>query len=101
MMNDQLLEEMSDVCHEEWVKWSKNISKELYVIKDILKKDIDFSKEHGYENNEAKEMLEKIESRLERWESLWVPYNQLSEEMKSSDRAYAEKMLNLAENHYK
>ncbi len=96
-MKNQILEDMSDICHQEWMSWSKDISKELYVMLDVLKKDIEFYKEKGVENKEAIELAEKIEKRIKRWESLWIPYEELSEEMKDSDRAYAKKMLDIAE----
>ena len=35
----------------------------------------------------------QAKERLERWESLWIPYEELSEEMKESDRVYAERVL--------
>lgn len=81
---------------QEWVKWSKNISKELYVVIEVLKRDIEFYEENSNENKEAIELVEQLENRLKRWESLWIPYDELSEEMKDSDRAYARKMLDLA-----
>ena len=95
-MNDRVIEDMADVCHEEWVKWSKNISKELNMAIDVLKKDIEFSRENGVENKEAIELVEKFESRLERWGALWIPYGELTEEMKDADRKYALKMFDIA-----
>ena len=95
-MSNQLLEEMSEICHDEWVKWSKNISKELNEAIGVMKKDIRFFEENGAENKEAIELVQKLESRLERWGKLWIPYEELSEEMKDSDRKYAQKMLDLA-----
>jgi hypothetical protein len=96
-MTNQVLEDMADICHQEWMSWSKNISKELYVILEVLKKDIEFYEENGIENKEAVELVEKLEKRLGRWEGLWIPYEELSEEMKDSDRVYAKKMFDLAE----
>ncbi len=95
-MKNQVIENMSEVCHEEWMDWSKDISEELYIIVDVLKKDIEFFRENGVENKEAIELVLKLESRLERWESLWVPYDELSEEMKDADREYVIKMYNVA-----
>lgn len=96
-MTDKLLEDMADICHQEWMSWSKNISKELYEIIAVLKKDIEFYRENGAENKEAVELVEQLENRLERWEGLWIAYDELSEEMKDADRVYARKMLDLAE----
>lgn len=99
-MSDQLLEDMSEICHDEWVSWSKNISEELNEAIDVLKKDIQFFNENGVDNKEASELIQKLESRLERWEKLWIPYADLSEEMKDSDRKYARKMLDLAKREF-
>lgn len=87
---------MAEVCHEEWVAWSKSISTEFNNIIDVLKKDIEFYEEKGEENKEAIELLEKLELRLERWADLWVPYEELSEEMKDMDREYAIRMFDIA-----
>lgn len=95
-MTDQIIEDMADVCHQEWEKWSQNISKELAIVIEVLKKDIEFSKDNGVENKEAIELVQKLESRLERWGALWIPYEDLSEEMKDADRKYAQKMFDIA-----
>ena len=100
-MENQVIEDMADVCHKEWMEWSKNISKELNLVIDQLKKDIEFSKENGVENKEAIELVEKLESRLERWGGLWIPYDELSEEMKDADRKYALKIFDIAKESFK
>ena len=100
-MKDQVIENMSEVCHEEWMGWSKDISKELYVVVDVLKKDIEYFRENGVENKNAIDLVQKLESRLERWESLWIPYDELTEEMKDADREYAIKMYHLAKERLK
>lgn len=95
-MGNQVIEDMAEICHEEWMAWSKSVSKELNLTIEILKKDIEFFKENDIENKEAIELVQKLESRLERWQSLWIPYDELSEEMKDADREYAEKMFKVA-----
>lgn len=87
---------MADVCHEEWVKWSRNISNELTLAINTLKKDIELLEENGMENKGAIELVQKLESRLERWGALWISYEELSEEMKDADRKYAIKMYEIA-----
>ena len=87
---------MADVCHEEWVKWSRNISNELTLAINTLKKDIELLEENGMENKGAIELVQKLESRLERWGALWISYEALSEEMKDADRKYAIKMYEIA-----
>ena len=59
----ELLEKLSEVEHDQWMEWSKAVSKEV-----------------------GKE-------RQDRWAKLWVPYEDLSEEMKEADRKYARKVL--------
>lgn len=99
-MDDKILEDMSDICHQEWMSWSQNISKELNIVIDVLKKDIEFFENNDIEHKEAIEILDKLEYRLERWEKLWIPYEELSEEEKDSDRKYALKMFNIAKKEF-
>jgi hypothetical protein len=64
---DKLREELSELEHDQWVKWSKELAKKE-----------DLSKE-----------------RLERWEKDWVNYNKLDEETKDFDREWADKVLKI------
>ncbi|MHA1167238.1 MAG: hypothetical protein ACTSRU_05410 [Candidatus Hodarchaeales archaeon] len=59
-----LIEQLADLEHKQWMEWSKDIAHEV------------------------------SESRRERWKKLWVPYSELNEEMKDSDREYARRVLN-------
>lgn len=95
-MADQVIENMAEICHEEWMTWSKDVSKDLNLAVEMLKNDIELLKEKDIGNKEAFELVQKLESRLERWQALWIPYDELSEEMKDADRVYAEKMFNVA-----
>jgi hypothetical protein len=61
----KLLEWLSDMEHEQWMAWSRNIA-----------------------NSEALTV-----SRLQRWKKLWKPYNKLTVEQKEQDREWAEKIL--------
>jgi bifunctional non-homologous end joining protein LigD len=65
----ELLEELSELEHEQWMKWSK----------DVAKKE-DISPE-----------------RLERWKEYWKPYDKLPEDVKDDDREWAEKVLKLVQ----
>ena len=60
-----ILEKLANLEHQQWVKWSQDISS-----KEIL-------------SNE----------RLTRWRNLWCEYRFLSEEMKEFDREWARKVL--------
>lgn len=61
----QLIEDMADLEHQQWMFWSKDIAK--------------------------KEKLSK--ERLNRWKKLWKPYSQLTEQEKEQDRVWARKVL--------
>ncbi len=62
---DDLLEKLAEIEHEQWVEWSKSIAPEV------------------------------DEDRRVRWKNLWVPYSELSEDMKEEDRKYARKVLKI------
>jgi hypothetical protein len=61
-------EELASLEHDQWIEWSKTIAHQ-----EILSQD-----------------------RVERWKSCWVPYADLSEEMKEHDRKWARKVADLA-----
>ena len=103
MRNENILEEASKLCHDEWISWTKNLSWELNETVYVLKNNVQYLQEEGDEKNKNKvikenfELIDKITNRLERWESLWKPYEDLTEEMKEKDRIYARKILELSE----
>lgn len=90
-LEHELLEKLASLEHEQWCDWSKAISEDYKKLLDI----IDFL----VENSEMKIPLRnKIflitqYQRLIRWKDLWIPYNELSDELKESDREYAKKVL--------
>lgn len=58
------IERIAEIEHEQWIAWSKDIAK-----------------------------TENIKSaRLERWQQLWRPYSELTEEEKELDREWARKV---------
>ena len=61
----ELIERLAELEHEQWINWSKNIV-------------------------ESESISEK---RKRRWQKLWCPYNELSEEMKNLDREWARKVV--------
>jgi hypothetical protein len=69
MRMTKLLEKLAALEHEQWISWSMNIV---------------HSESISYE-------------RLERWQKLWIPYEQLTEEQKEQDRAWARKALAIME----
>jgi hypothetical protein len=64
---DILIEKLSELEHEQWMQWSKDISK-----KEDLSQD-----------------------RLNRWKNYWVDYSKLKEDVKEQDRKWAIKVLKI------
>ena len=63
----ELLERLAELEHEQWVHWSKALA-----------------------------MQENIsEERRKRWEQYWVPYSDLPEDVKESDRRWARRILEI------
>ena len=62
-----VIDRISKIIHEAWMEWTKSISDIEYFDQLILKVD--------------------------RWEELWVPYEQLSDAMKEKDREWARKII--------
>ena len=67
--DEYLLEELAALEHQQWIAWSQTIA--------------------------ANETI-SVE-RLMRWQSLWVPYNELSEADKESDRSWAKGVIAVIE----
>ena len=62
-MDDAILERLAEVEHEQWMAWSQSVASEVSA------------------------------ERRQRWQSCWVPYEDLPEEMKELDRLWARRML--------
>ena len=67
-MKEELIEKLAELEHKQWMEWSQ----------DIVRKEKHLS-----------------QKRFLRWTSLWVPYQELSEEMKEEDRKWAKKVLEI------
>jgi len=72
----RLVELLADLEHQQWEFWSKAIASHLTTSGNIE---------------------EALQKKVERWKTLWVPYTQLSEKEKDSDRVWAEKVLQAIE----
>ena len=64
---NQLIEKLADLEHNQWWEWSRELSR--------------------------KEKLSK--ERLDRWDKLWTFYKFLSEKLKEQDRIYARKVVDI------
>ena len=67
----ELIEWLADLEHQQWWTWSQSVA--------------------------SKNNL-RIET-IERWKKLWVPYLNLSEEMKEHDRRWARKVIEVIKKH--
>ena len=76
MPEDELLENLAKIEHEQWVEWSKELSKKIL-----------------YSFNLPSEIPKEIREKLQNWSNLWIPYSELTEEMKEIDRKYARKVI--------
>jgi len=70
MKPNTILEKLADLEHEQWIEWSKSVAPEV------------------------------SETRKERWKKYWIPYSDLTEEVKDQDRKYAKKVLKILEEHF-
>ena len=77
----ELLEKLSDLEHEQWMKWSKTI------IEQTMKTD-------GQTNDNAI-IGERIWEKKSRWEKVWIPYSELDEPTKEHDRKWARKVIEI------
>lgn len=84
---DELLEQLSALEHDQWIHWSKSVS-------DSIGKLIELIDEDNLSSEDA-EFVESQKSRLARWESYWVDYEELSEKVKEQDREYARKTIEI------
>lgn len=65
LRNPELLEDLAALEHRQWRHWAENIADEEEI----------------------------SDERWERWESLFVPYQELPEDVKESDREWAREVL--------
>lgn len=70
-MNNELLEKLAALEHEQWEEWSKAVAPEV------------------------------DEERRLRWEAYWVPYGQLDEKTKDMDREWATEVMEIIEPYLK
>lgn len=72
-MKNKILEELAELEHQQWQQWAQN---------SINKRNVP----------------EQVKSR---WQKYFVPYQDLSEEVKELDRVYARKVLAIFERYKK
>lgn len=84
-LNKTLLEDLSMLEHEQWVEWSKQIAKDIEKLIRLTPIEELSGEDHEF-------IISQLD-RLERWDNLWIPYKELTEEQKESDRIYAKRVL--------
>jgi hypothetical protein len=86
MEYNEVLEKLSEHSHIAWEHWSKTVAVELKEIANLLESP---------EGSDLEQSRKILQNRLERWNKNWVPYSELSEEVKDQDREWAEKIIDL------
>ena len=76
---------LAEIEHEQWVHWAKNILPEL---QGLTRHHLPYGREV-----EAGNCGCEICQRIKRWERLFIPYSDLTEEQKDQDRVWADKSL--------
>lgn len=86
-MNDKL-EKLAELEHVQWCDWAKSISLQINDLVQIIEKYDELS-------DIESETLFNIKEKLNCWDSLMIPYEELSEAEKDKDRVYAKKVLDV------
>lgn len=92
-MDNDILERLSVLEHEQWCEWANSISKDLYSLLSIIEKLDDDSMSRL--SDEEKAIVSEVNAKLERWDTYMVSYSELSEDVKEQDRVYARKILDV------
>ena len=84
MEYDKSIEHIADKSHEGWIHWST-------VTANALKEAVMLMK--SKEPSDHVQAIKILEHKLEKWKKSWIPYNELTEEMKEFDREWAQKLV--------
>lgn len=83
-VTQEIIEVLAELEHNQWWHWAKSLTPEL---NDIL-----------YKLPEGSLEADRLAARLGRWSSLFMPYDQLTEEQKEQDRIWARESLSALKN---
>jgi len=72
--NNELLEILSELEHEQWIKWSQSVSEQ------VLKHSVE-------------ETGQQMFMKHQKWLPNWIPYEELDEPIKEFDRIWARKVI--------
>ena len=81
MKNTKLLEELSELEHEQWEHWSQSVADEFKQIQELAA------------DGKYGSISEICQVRLDRWKRNWKPYKELDENTKEFDRVWARKAI--------
>lgn len=84
---EEMIEELSSIEHDQWINWSKSVAEGIAKLIELVDED--------KLSSEDLEFIETQKARLARWESYWIPYDDLAEETKEQDREYARKSMEI------
>ena len=84
---NELIEELADLEHDQWIYWSKVLAVTMEAALDNLS--------NGHTDEAAKILFKKIEG----WKTNWKPYSELPNNVKEYDRVWARKVIKLMEPH--
>ena len=87
-MDNELLEKLSDLEHQQWCEWAGSLSSDLSSLLEICDKT-----DESLLSDEDKELILKFKNKLKNWDKLMIPYSDLSEDEKEKDRVYGRKIL--------
>jgi hypothetical protein len=73
----EMLEKLAELEHLQWQSWSKSICSHLLLDRSPMR------------------MRDRVLTKHDSWELLWVPYDMLSEDMKEQDRIFARKVIEI------
>lgn len=79
--DEEIIEELADLEHQQWEYWSKNIGSEMEQWYSLV------------EQGKIKEFQVILTEKIRKWKSNWKPYFELSTETKEHDRIWARKIL--------
>ncbi|WP_298501154.1 hypothetical protein [uncultured Methanobrevibacter sp.] len=83
----ELEEKLANLEHEQWCDWSKSVSKDIKKLIDL----IDIEKL----DKSDKDFVESQIRRVDNWNSYWVDYDDLDDDVKEKDRIYARKVIRI------
>ena len=82
-MEHKIIEKLSDLEHQQWEHWTKELSIELQQIEGFIGAGVGIS------------AIRVISSRIDKWDKCWKPYNELEEHIKEFDRVWARKVYDV------